>query len=245
MPPRDEMSTEDGSEWLGDEPAVLVFDVNETLIDVNSLNFLFERIFNDQRVMREWLGHLVMYSMTITLSGLYEDYFSLGRGLLRMVGDIRGVEVTSSDLDELEAGMRTMPAHPDVEVGLQQLRDAGFRMVTLTNSPPNPIGNSPLENAGIAGYFERQFSIGTARAYKPAPSVYHMVAQELRISPPSCFMVSAHLWDTVGAQSAGCTAGLITRPGNAPLRLSSLPQPNIMAPDLPGLATQLVDRWRG
>ena len=32
--------------------------------------------------------------------------------------------------------MLTLPAHPDVEDGLTKLRDNGFRLVTLTNSPP-------------------------------------------------------------------------------------------------------------
>jgi 2-haloacid dehalogenase len=31
---------------------------------------LFERDFGDKRALREWLGHLIMYSMTLTLSGL-------------------------------------------------------------------------------------------------------------------------------------------------------------------------------
>lgn len=31
---------------------------------------LFERVFGDKRALREWLGHLIMYSMTLTLSGL-------------------------------------------------------------------------------------------------------------------------------------------------------------------------------
>ena len=53
------------------EPKVLVFDVNETLIDFESMTPIFERIFGDPRVMREWLGHLIMYSMTLTLSGVY------------------------------------------------------------------------------------------------------------------------------------------------------------------------------
>ena len=30
-------------------------------------------------------------------------------------------------------------------------------------------------------------------------------------------MVAAHVWDTIGAQSVGFSAALITRPGNAPL----------------------------
>jgi 2-haloacid dehalogenase len=99
--------TSNSAEWVGGEPYVLVFDVNETLIDFEPMNPLFERIFGDRRVLREWLGHLVMYSMTITLSGLYEDFFTLGQGLLRMVGDIHDVRVTDADVEELRTGMLT------------------------------------------------------------------------------------------------------------------------------------------
>lgn len=223
-----------------ERPSVLVFDVNETLIDFESMNPLFERIFGDKRVLREWLGHLVLYSMTVTLSGLYKDYFSLGQGLLQMVGTIHGIVVKPSDIDELGTGMMTMPAHSDVMEGLKQLKEAGFRMVTLTNSPPNPNGKSPLEHAGLAGFFERQFSIETVRAYKPAQQVYHLAAQELDVPPSSCCLVATHAWDTIGAQSAGFSGALITRPGNALLPVSGLPQPNFVAPDLPGLAAKLM-----
>ncbi|HWG45462.1 MAG TPA: hypothetical protein VN688_22050 [Gemmataceae bacterium] len=65
--------------WIGGKPSVLIFDVNETLLDLESMNPLFKRVFGDERVLREWLGHLVMYSMTLTLSGLSKDFFSLGQ----------------------------------------------------------------------------------------------------------------------------------------------------------------------
>lgn len=227
------------AQWNGNEPSLLVFDVNETLIDFESMAPFFERIFGDKRVLREWLGHLIMYSMTITLSGLYKDYFSLGQGLLQMVGTIHGAAVKPSDIDELRTGMMTMPAHSDVREGLKQLKDGGFRLVTLTNSPPNPNGKSPLEHADLAGFFERQFSIDTVRAYKPAQQVYHLVAQELDVSAASCCMVAAHVWDTIGAQSAGFSAALVTRPGNALLPVHGLPQPNLVAPNLLDLAAKL------
>jgi 2-haloalkanoic acid dehalogenase type II len=171
-------STSFDAEWIGGEPKVLVFDVNETLIDFESMNPLFHRIFGDAHVLREWLGHLVMYSMTITLSGLHKDYYSLGGGLLRMVGDIHGVAVSDADANELREGMKTMPAHPDVAEGLGKLKDAGFRLISLTNSPNHPEGESPLDRAGLGQFIERQFSIETALSYKPAPQVYHMVSQD-------------------------------------------------------------------
>jgi 2-haloacid dehalogenase len=230
---------EENAQWNGGKPSTLVFDVNETLIDFESMVPLFERVFDDKRVLREWLGHLIMYSMAITLAGLYKDFFSLGQGLFQMVGTIHGVSVTPSDVDELRTAMMTMPAHPDVVDGLTQLKEAGFRMVTLTNSPPNPNGKGPLEHAGLAEFFEKQFSVETVRAYKPARQVYHRVVQELDVPPSSCCMVAAHVWDTVGAQSAGFSSALITRPGNALLPVHGLPQPNFVAPNLPALATEL------
>src|SRR5262249_61819281 len=72
--------------WIDGEPQVVVFDVNETLLDLQAMNALFERLFGDKRVLREWFGHLILSSMTITVSGLYEDFFSLGQGVLQMVG---------------------------------------------------------------------------------------------------------------------------------------------------------------
>jgi 2-haloacid dehalogenase len=227
-----------------DKPSILVFDVNETLIDIESIGPLFQRIFGDKKVVREWFNQLVLYSNAVTLSGLYATFFSLGQGLLEMLGSIYGVHVKPSDVEELRARMLTMPAHPDAEPGLKQLKEAGFRMVTCTNSPPNPHGNSPLEHAGLAHYFERQFSIDTVRAFKPSQHVYHMVAQELDVSSSSCCMVAAHVWDTLGAQSAGFAAALIARPGNAPLMVKGLPQPQAVGSNLPAVASQLIKMWR-
>jgi 2-haloacid dehalogenase len=223
-------------------PSICVFDVNETLLDIEFIAPLFQRLFGDGKVMREWFGQLILYSKAITLSGPYTTFFNLGRGVLEMLGSIYGVSVQQADIEELRMRMLTMPAHPDVPAGLKQLKDAGFRLVTLSNSPPDPQG-SPLKHAGIDGWFERSFSVDRVRRFKPAPQVYHMVAQELDVPPAAICMVAAHVWDTIGAQSVGCSGALIARPGNAPLPVHGLPQPQAVAPDLPGVATQLINLW--
>jgi 2-haloacid dehalogenase len=217
-----------------------VFDVNETLLDFESMTPLFEQIFGDRRIMRAWLGHLFMYSMTLTLSGLYVDFFTLGQGLLSMLADIHGVHTTDGDIRAIRESMLTMPAHPDVEDGLTLLRDNGFRLVTLTNSPLDPHGQSPLEHAGLGRFFEHQFSVDACGAYKPAQQLYRYVTQELDVMASTCMMVAAHVWDDIGAQSAGFSSALITRPGNAPLPVSGLPRPTFIAPDLKTLARQLI-----
>jgi 2-haloacid dehalogenase len=226
-------------------PSVLVFDVNETLLDIDSMAPLFERLFGDPQVLREWFGQLVTYSMTATLSDHYVDYFTLGQGLLQMLADIHRVTITAEDVDHIKASMLTMPAHTDVTDGLAVLRDDGFRLVSLTNSPPNPHGPTPLEHAGLGQFIERQFSVDPLRTYKPAAAVYHHVCRELDVAPADCMMVAAHVWDTIGAQSAGLSAALITRPGNAELPVEDLPQPTLVAADLRALAKQLATAAAG
>jgi len=225
-------------------PSVLVFDVNETLIDIESLAPLFKELFGDERVLREWFGQLVMYSMAATLADYYVDFFALGEGVLHMLGDIHQVVVSGDDVNRLRAQMSTMRAHPDVVEGLTALRDRGFRLVTLTNSPHRPGAQTPLENAGLAALFEQQFSVDSRRVFKPAPAVYRYVCQELGVAPADCMMVAAHVWDTLGAQNVGFSSALITRPGNPPLPVDGLPQPDLVVSDLRELAERLIDGRR-
>ncbi|HEX9834373.1 MAG TPA: haloacid dehalogenase type II [Mycobacterium sp.] len=224
---------------MNDRPSVLVFDVNETLIDITTLETQFERMFGDSGVLREWFNQLVLYSMMATVSDTYVDFFTLGQAVLRMIGDTRQVLITEGDLDELAHGMRTMPAHPDVAGGLKALSAQGYPLVTLTNSPPKPGMPTPLENAGLAEFFESQFSVDAWRVFKPSRQLYTGVAEALGVAPSDCMMVAAHVWDTIGAQSAGFGAALITRPGNAVLPTPELPQPEVVVADLLELAARL------
>lgn len=222
-------------------PSVLMFDVNETLIDIESIAPVFERIFGDPRALRHWFGQLVTYSMTTTASGHYVDFFTLGQGVLRMLGTIRGVDISDDDEDALKHAMLTMPAHPDVVDGLITLRNNGFRLVTLTNSPPSPFAPSPIEHAGLGHLFERHFSVDACRAFKPAPAPYLYACEQLAVAPADCMMVAAHVWDTIGAQSVGFGGALIARPGNATLPVHGLPQPTVVATDLRDLASNLTN----
>ncbi|HYZ85847.1 MAG TPA: haloacid dehalogenase type II [Bryobacteraceae bacterium] len=181
--------------------------------------------------------------MRSPLAGYYQTFFTLGQGVLEMLGDSYGVPVKAGDLEELKVRMLSMPVHNDVPEGLRLLGQAGFRLMTLTNSPPDKEG-SPLERAGLAHYFERQFSVDSVRRFKPAPEVYHLVTEILHVEKSDICLVSSHYWDTLGAQSVGFAAGLVTRRGNAPLPVDGLPQPQAIAPDLPGVAQRLIAVWR-
>lgn len=222
-------------------PSIIVFDVNETLLDIDTLTPLFTRVFGKQRVLREWFAQLVLYSQTMTLSGLYTPFGELGVGALKMVADIRQVTLTDADINEFKERMSALPAHPDAAPALTRLRDAGFRLVTLTNSASS-ASPTPLEKAGLSQYFEQHFSIETVGKFKPAPDTYQLVADTLAVDTSDLCLVACHLWDTIGAQAAGCRGAFLTRPYNAMLNAPNVPVPDLTASDLSTLADQIISK---
>lgn len=159
-------------------PSITVFDVNKTLLNITSLEPLFERVFGDRTIMREWFTQLVLYSQTMTLSGLYTPFSELGAGGIQMIATFHHVEIMDCDITELKQRLSNLPAHPDIIPALTRLRDAGFRLVTLTNSPSS-TSPTPLEKAGLSEFFERNFSVESVGKFKSAPETYRMVAKEL------------------------------------------------------------------
>ena len=225
-----------------DKPSsILVFDVNETLLDIETLAPLFKRLFGHERILREWFAQLILYSQAMTLSGLYTPFGELGVGALQMTADIHNVALTEDDIDELKERMSKMPAHPDAVPALTQLRDAGFRLVTLTNSSPSE-SPTPLEKAGLSEFFEHNFSVQIVEKFKPASETYQMVAKELSVEMSDLCLVACHLWDTIGAQAAGCQGAFLKRPCNAMLPASNVPIPNFMASDLVTLVEQIINQ---
>lgn len=223
----------------GQPVSVIVFDVNETLLDITMLEPLFERLFGEASVMRAWFAELVLYSQTLTLSGRYTPFGDLAGGVLRMVAQNKGVAASDADVAELKSLIASMPAHEDVKPALAKLRAAGFTLVTLTNSAPSP-SPTPLEKAGIASYFDQSFSIAEVGKFKPHPATYELVADRLGVHPSGLCMVACHIWDTIGAQSAGCQGAFIARPNNSVLLAPEVPKPDFVSEDLSDLAAQII-----
>ena len=224
------------------KPSVIVFDVNETLLDIDTLKPLFERIFGDGQIMRDWFAQLILYSEAISLAGLYAPFSVLGAAVLKMVAETRHIVINDEDVAQLRYLLGTMPVHLDVRPGLVLLKQAGFSLVTLTNSAPDPKAD-PLERAGISDFFEQRFSVDSVKRFKPAPEAYQQVARVMQVQTSAMCLVAAHTWDTLGAQALGCKAALITRPGNAPILVAGFPQPQVVGANLEILARSIIERW--
>jgi 2-haloacid dehalogenase len=220
---------------------VIVFDVNETLLDLETIRPTFDRIFGDPAAMRLWFAGLITYSEALTLAGAYVPFTDIGTSVLRMLAATRGITIADEDAVELTERFASMPPYPEVPGALRRLREHGFRLFTLTDNTLE-ISGRQLEGGGIIDEFERRFSVDeTVRRHKPAPEAYHAVAETLGLDPGDICLIACHTWDTLGAVAAGWQAALVLRPGNAPLDVG--PQPTYVGTDLSAVADQLIARW--
>ena len=126
----------------------LVFDVNETMLDLRALDPQFERIFGNARVRVEWFSLVLRNALTLTIVDQYEDFGSVAAASLAMVAATHEVELTAEDRTSISSTMMQLPPHADVEPSLHRLRTAGLELTALTNSPPD-IANAQLANAGL------------------------------------------------------------------------------------------------
>ena len=220
---------------------LLVFDVNETLLDLEVMSPIFERIFREKSAMREWFANLILYSEALTLAQSYVPFTEIGAAAMEMLAATRGVRITEMDKRDLTDQFSTMSPLPEVPGALSRLRQVGFRLFTLTDNLLQVQGRQ-LENAGIVHHFERRFSIDQeVRQHKPARQAYRYVERQIQAHSSQLFLVAAHTWDTLGAVAAGWGAALIKRPGNEVLGVG--PQPTLVGADLDDIAGQLITRF--
>lgn len=216
---------------------VYAFDVNETLLDVAALDPLFTRLFGQSGVWREWFAQMLQSAFVATITDRYADFGRIGGAALEMLAARRSITLRPEDFTALRDGMRNLPAHPEVPATLASLRDAGLRLVALTNSTLE-VAEAQLTNAGIRAFFEQVFSADSVRRLKPAPEPYQMVAERMGVPLNAVTMVAAHAWDIAGAANAGCRTAFIARPGMVADPLA--PVPDFSGDDLAEIAQRIL-----
>jgi len=218
---------------------LIVFDVNETLLDLTTMEPTFERIFGEKSAMRLWFANLIMYSAALTVAGCYVPFTDIGAAVMKMLADTRGIKIDDKDKKELTEKFSTMPPYPEVPPALRKLRNAGFRLYTLTDNLLE-VQTRQLEHGGIVDLFERRFSADGVKHHKPSREAYAHVEKELGAEPSQFCLIACHTWDTLGAVAAGWEAALIRRVGNDVLGAG--PQPQIVGDSLNDVADQLIAR---
>ena len=220
---------------------IIVFDVNETLLDLNALDPHFERIFGDPAVKDAWFKQVLQSALVATILGESDKmtFADAARRALDMVALRRGVELNDSDRQAIGETMLNLPPHPEVPAGIQALKDAGLRLAALTNSAQQ-AAVTQLTNAGLADDMSAILSVEAVGKFKPHRAIYEMAAQRLGEAPQDLWLIAAHDWDIAGAMTAGWRGAFIARPGM--VIAPQAPRPDIVGDDLREVAQKLIDR---
>ncbi|MBC7749434.1 MAG: haloacid dehalogenase type II [Methylotenera sp.] len=216
---------------------VLVFDVNETLLDMTPLKKSVNALLDNEKGFRIWFGMLLHYSIVSNSIDAYYDFGTIAGATLSMAATSLHIKVSEDEIKATLSKIQTLQAYPDVEKGLKLLKDHGFRLITLTNSPPHAL-KQQLINSNLTDYFEQALSIDSLKKYKPETATYLWAAKELAVQPKDMLMIAAHGWDLAGASHAGLKTCFIARKGQSIYTLSN--KPNFEAKDILAIAEQLV-----
>jgi len=219
--------------------SAIVFDVNETLLDLSALDPAFESHFGTGNYRKEWFNEVLKLAFVSKIVGNYSDFGIIGQAALEVLEKRHGKPCTEEQSRKILSTMRKLPPHADVPEGFEILKEHGFRLVALTNSTAS-TAEAQLSHAGIRNFFEVVFSADTVKRLKPAAEPYQMTATSLGVAPDSLLMVAAHSWDITGAMRAALSGAFIARPGQILDALT--PRPAFVATDLVDLARRIIKR---
>jgi 2-haloacid dehalogenase len=219
----------------------LLFDVNETLLDMSALDPLFEQTFGTAHVRQDWFLILQGLWMTATLTDSFKPFDTLAAAALTMTAERDGRPLQTHDRERILNAMKTLPAHADAHSALDLLRASGVRLAALSNGSLKGV-TLQLQHAKLVDKFDAIFAADQVKQYKPASAPYLFAARKLKLKPSAVDLVAAHAWDIAGAAAAGLHTVFVRRPGKT-LNPSGT-KPDIVVSDLTEFAQNVAVRRR-
>ncbi len=220
-------------------PAVLFFDVNETLLDLTPLRAAVEKVLHGStELVNLWFTTMLQYALVETVSGNFEDFGKIGAVCLQMVAKNNSIAIERREAIDALSTIKQLKPHTEVPAALKELDKTDYRLVALSNSGAATL-QSQLEYAGLSQYFDDIISVEEVKLYKPHTQVYTFAAEKMAVKPGQCMLIAAHAWDIAGAARAGWQTAFVARPGQSLYALAR--KPEIVKDDLEGLAVLLLN----
>jgi 2-haloacid dehalogenase len=215
----------------------LVFDVNETLLDLKALDPHFEKVFGDAAIRQQWFSQFIQSALVSIVTNTYTTFGTIGKAALEMTAARKGLTLSEEDQRYILNGIVNLPPHKEVPKSLAKLKENGFTIAALTNSTKE-VAEKQLQNAKIIQYFDKILSADEVKRLKPAKEAYEMAARNFGVKTNDIRLIAAHAWDIAGALRAGCAAAFIARPGMVldPLVIP----PDIIGKDLQEVAKKII-----
>lgn len=188
-------------------PAVVLFDLNGTLIDQGPLEERLSELGAPAGTFDAWFERLLHSAVCLSVVGDPPAFSELAETTLATTFARLGV---SAQPEEVLGLMGELPLQPDAEEALDVLDEAEVPAAVLTNSGADSA-RGVLRRNGVLERFAAVLAAADAGAYKPLPAPYLAAAEALGVEPRSAALVAAHAWDVVGAGAAGLESVWVDR----------------------------------
>jgi HAD superfamily hydrolase (TIGR01509 family) len=230
----------------------IIFDVDGTLADTERDGHrpAFNAAFAEAGLPWEW--SVERYGALLAVTG--------GKERIRRYMQEEGITLDPGvDVDAFVASLHraktrhyvslietgAIPLRPGVERLLREAREAGVRLAIATTTTPENVevllGHCGIP--GVNGWFEVVAAGDVVPAKKPAPDIYLLALEQLRLEPGDCVAVEDSDNGARSALDAGIDALLITEStytrgqdfGAAPLVVDGLGEPGAPARAISGV----------
>lgn len=219
----------------------ILFDINETVLDLSSLKPGFEKAFGEAGVLPTWFAMLLQSSTVCAITGVKTGFATLAGIALDTLAARRGIRLSPGQRADLLNGFAGLKPHADIKPALTLLHEAGYQTVAFSNSSQGLIA-SQISNAGLDAYFDEIVSVEETGSFKPDGTVYQFVAGRLGKPIVELRLVATHDWDTHGAMTAGMQAAYIDRTG-APYN-PLYRKPDVTADNMQDVANLIIEADR-
>jgi len=192
---------------MSPRPAVVAFDVIETLMSLEPLRGRLSEIGQPPHLLEAWYTRTLRDGMALSAAGDYAAFTDVAEAALR---GLTNYSVSDEQVAQVMTGFDDLPAFGDVLPAITSLTEAGLRVACLTNGSAS-LTSSFVDRAGLSGAVDRVISVGEVYRWKPAVVVYLYAAEVMDVPPERMALVAAHDWDCHGAKRAGLITGWVSR----------------------------------
>jgi 2-haloacid dehalogenase len=149
-----------------------------------------------------WRTRQFEYAWLRSMTGRYADFFAIAEDSLVYAANALNLQLSPQNRRRLLDAYLRLEPWPDTANALQMLKDAGVRIIAITNFTPTML-RANAEHAGLIGYFDALVSTDALRLYKPDPRAYQLGVNQLHLDKQDILFVAFGGWDAAGAKSFG------------------------------------------
>jgi len=214
-----------------------VFDAYGTLFDVHSVIALCDQLWPCKGVALSelWRAKQLEYTWQRSLMRRYENFNSVTEAGLGYACAALGLQLDEERRRRLTDAYLALATFPEVGEALAGLKAMKLRLAILSNGSPAML-RPVVAHAGLRGLIGTVISVDQRKIYKPAPAVYRLAMERLRVPKAAIGFVSSNCCDACGAKSFGFHTFWINRSGAPVDELGVAPDHTVRSlEELPGL----------